>query len=32
MDQHLSHIENRIREEPESPKSNLAALLLKVPS
>jgi DNA-binding GntR family transcriptional regulator len=32
MDQHLSHIENRIREEPELPKSNLAALLLKVPS
>jgi DNA-binding GntR family transcriptional regulator len=31
MDQHLSHIENRIREEPELPKSNLAALLLKVP-
>jgi DNA-binding GntR family transcriptional regulator len=30
MGQHLSHIENRIKEEPEPPKSNLAALLLKV--
>lgn len=32
MDQHLSHIENRIKQEPEAPKTNLAALLLKVPS
>ena len=30
MDQHLAHIENRIEEEPETPKPDLAALLLKV--
>jgi DNA-binding GntR family transcriptional regulator len=29
MGQHLSHIENRIKEDPQPPKSNLAALLLK---
>lgn len=32
MDQHLSHIENRIEEEPKPPKSDLAALLLKMPT